>query len=103
MSQHKHAINAAQNPNQGCQMVYFQTKNPNLGKFWRVLQWKTLVYMSTWYILRPFWYIYGRLIYFMVIWYIYGRLIYFMVIWYIFPFLVCCSKKNRSPMEDFVL
>jgi hypothetical protein len=20
---------------QGCQMVYFQTKNPNLGKFWR--------------------------------------------------------------------
>jgi hypothetical protein len=26
--------------NQGCQMVCFQTKNPNLGKFWRVLQWK---------------------------------------------------------------
>jgi tRNA(Met) C34 N-acetyltransferase TmcA len=23
--------------NQGCQMVYFQTKNPNLGKFWRIL------------------------------------------------------------------
>jgi hypothetical protein len=23
---------------QGCQMVCFQTKNPNLGKFWRVLQ-----------------------------------------------------------------
>jgi hypothetical protein len=22
---------------QGCQMVCFQTKNPNLGKFWRVL------------------------------------------------------------------
>jgi hypothetical protein len=21
----------------GCQMVYFQTKNPNLGKFWRAL------------------------------------------------------------------
>jgi hypothetical protein len=20
---------------QGCQMVYFQSKNPNLGKFWR--------------------------------------------------------------------
>jgi hypothetical protein len=29
---------------QGCQMVYFQTKNPHLGKFWRVLQWKMLVY-----------------------------------------------------------
>jgi hypothetical protein len=26
---------------QGCQMVCFQTKNPNLGKFWRVLQWRT--------------------------------------------------------------
>jgi hypothetical protein len=23
----------------GCQMVCFQTKHPNLGKFWRVLQW----------------------------------------------------------------
>jgi hypothetical protein len=23
---------------QGCQMEYFQTKNPNVGKFWRVLQ-----------------------------------------------------------------
>jgi hypothetical protein len=29
---------------QGCQMAYFQTKNPTLGKFWRVLQWKMLVY-----------------------------------------------------------
>jgi hypothetical protein len=25
---------------QGCQMVYFQTKNPTLVKFWRVLNWK---------------------------------------------------------------
>jgi hypothetical protein len=23
---------------QGCQMVYFHTRNPNLGKFWIVLQ-----------------------------------------------------------------
>jgi hypothetical protein len=23
---------------QGCQMVYFQTKNPNLDKFWMVVQ-----------------------------------------------------------------
>jgi hypothetical protein len=23
---------------QGCQMVYFQTKNPNLGNFWSVLK-----------------------------------------------------------------
>jgi hypothetical protein len=26
-----------------CQMVRFQTKNTNLGKFWRVLRWKMLV------------------------------------------------------------
>jgi hypothetical protein len=26
---------------QGCQMVYFQTKKPHLGKFWK---WKKLVY-----------------------------------------------------------
>jgi hypothetical protein len=25
-------------------MVYFQTKNPNMGKFWSVLQWKMCVY-----------------------------------------------------------
>jgi hypothetical protein len=31
---------------QGCQMVCIQTKNPNLGKFWRVLQWKMLVYST---------------------------------------------------------
>jgi hypothetical protein len=29
---------------QGCQMVYFQTKNPNLGKFLRALQYKMLIY-----------------------------------------------------------
>jgi hypothetical protein len=29
---------------QGCQMVFFQTKNPNLGKFCRALEWKSLVY-----------------------------------------------------------
>jgi hypothetical protein len=48
---------------QGCQMVYFQTKNPNWGKFWRALEWKMFVYfMTVWNILRPFGIIYGRLI-----------------------------------------
>jgi hypothetical protein len=41
---------------QGCQMAYFQTKNSNLGKFWRVLQWKMVVYfMATRSILLPLW------------------------------------------------
>jgi hypothetical protein len=40
------------NNKQGCQMVCFQTKNPNLGKLWRTLEWKMLVYfMVTWNIL----------------------------------------------------
>jgi hypothetical protein len=40
---------------QGCQMAHFQSKNPNLGKFWRFLQWKILLYfMAIWFILLPF-------------------------------------------------
>jgi hypothetical protein len=35
------AVHAA---GQGCQMACFQTKNPNLGKFWRGLYWKMLIY-----------------------------------------------------------
>jgi hypothetical protein len=27
-----------------CQMVCFQTKNPNLDKFWKSLDWKMLIY-----------------------------------------------------------
>jgi hypothetical protein len=44
---------------QGCQMAYFQTKSPNLGKFWTVLQWKMLVHFIVIYI-----------VYFTAIWYI---------------------------------
>jgi hypothetical protein len=52
-------------------MAYFQTENPNLGKFGRVLQWKMLVYsMSIRYFLRPFGIFYGHLTCFMDIWYI---------------------------------
>jgi hypothetical protein len=57
---------------QGCHMVYFQTKNQNLGNFWRVVQWKMLVYfMDVWSILQPFGILYGLLVYFLVIWYIF--------------------------------
>jgi hypothetical protein len=57
---------------QGFQMAYFQAKNPNMGKFRRVLRWQVLVYFAAiWYILWlfgifcgylvgilfPFWYI----------------------------------------------
>jgi hypothetical protein len=55
-------------------MVCFQTKNPNLGKFWWVFLWKILVYfMTIRSILRPLEIFYGRLVYFVVIWYIFPR------------------------------
>jgi hypothetical protein len=60
-------------------MAYFQTKNPDLGKFWRVLQ---------------FGLFYGYLIYFVVIWYI------FMNIWQIFTVWVCCTKKNLTALIE---
>jgi hypothetical protein len=44
-------------------MVYFQTKNPDLGKIWWALEWKMLSYfMAIWNILLPFGLIYGRLV-----------------------------------------
>jgi hypothetical protein len=53
---------------QGCQMAHFQTKNPNLGKFWCPLQWKVLVnFMAIWSILRPFGIFGGYLVDFMVV------------------------------------
>jgi hypothetical protein len=71
---------------QGCQMVSFQTKNPNLDKFWRALDRKMLMY-------------------FMTIWNILQTLRYFMTIWYtlysfgtFFPVLVSCNKKNLATL-----
>jgi hypothetical protein len=77
---------------QGCQMEYFQTKDPILGKFWRVLQWKMSVYlMAIWYISLPIGKVNGHLVHFVVIWNIlwsFGtfcdHLEHFVVIWYIF-------------------
>jgi hypothetical protein len=44
-------------------MVSFRTQNPNLGKFWRALDGKMLIYYSV------FWNIFGHLGYFITIWY----------------------------------
>jgi hypothetical protein len=64
-------------------MAYFQTKNPDLGKFWRVLQWKML----------PFGLFYGYLVYFVAIWYMH-----FMAIWCIFPrFGMLYQEKSDNP------
>jgi hypothetical protein len=61
---------------QGCQMACFQTKNPNLGKFWRVLQWKMFVYfMSIWSILWQLEIFNGHLLVFC------GHAVYFSPFW----------------------
>jgi hypothetical protein len=84
-------------------MVYFQTQNTNLGKFWRVLQWKLLVYfMAIWSILWPFGLFYGHFGLFC------GYLVYFSPFWYVAPrkswqswTLQSPSEKLRSHMKDF--
>jgi hypothetical protein len=53
-------------------MVYFQTKNPSLGKF------------------------YGQMVYFMVIWHIRWSFGIF------FPVLVCCTEKNLATLPQTV-
>jgi hypothetical protein len=71
---------------QGCQMVFFQTKNLDLGKCWRAFEFKKLVYyMAIWNILQPFGILYGHLV---ISW----------QIWYIFPVLVYCVKKNLAAL-----
>jgi hypothetical protein len=53
---------------QGCQIVCFQTKNPNLGKFGRALDWKMLIYfMPIWNILQTFGIFYNQLSHFVFI------------------------------------
>jgi hypothetical protein len=54
---------------QGCQMLYFQTKNRNLGKFCSFAMEEGGVF-------------YGRLVYLTAIWYFLGHLVYFFPFWY---------------------
>jgi hypothetical protein len=71
---------------QGCQMVGFQTKNPNLGKFFSALEWK--IFIIVW----PLGIFYGHLGYFMTIWYILCSCGTF------FPVLVSRTKKNLATL-----
>jgi hypothetical protein len=77
--------------NQGCQMAYFQTKNLNLGRYWRVLQWKMLDYSAIWSILRLFGIVCDHLAYFRVIGYIF------------FLFLVSIRRKCGNPGMNVVV
>jgi hypothetical protein len=55
-------------------MVYFQTKYLNLGKFWRALKWKILVYFIViWNILRPIGIFYDHLVLLWLVWIYFPR------------------------------
>jgi hypothetical protein len=67
---------------QGCQMTYFQTKNPNLGKFCKGLAMEEVCkcyghfdsFMAIWYILWPFnVYFYVCLVHLFPFWYVVKR------------------------------
>jgi hypothetical protein len=70
-------------------MVYFNTKNPNLGTFWRASEWNRLVIFFV------------HLEYSMAIRYIslpFGNIV---AIWYIFPrFGTLCQEKSGIPGLD---
>jgi hypothetical protein len=71
---------------QDCQMVYFQTKKLNLGKFRRTLDCKMLIYfMVIWNILRTF----GIS---------FDRLVHTSVHWVLFPDLGSYTKKNLATL-----
>jgi hypothetical protein len=64
-------------------MVYFRTKNSNLGKFWRAYEWTVLVnFMVIWNILRSFGMFYNSV-----------------VVWCIFPrFGIFNQEKSGNPL-----
>jgi hypothetical protein len=75
-------------------MGSFQTKNPNLGKFCRALDWKMLP-------LWPFGIFDRHLGYFMTIWYIVCSFVLFVRFWYIVSRKIWqpCSAPSRLPIK----
>jgi hypothetical protein len=64
---------------QGCQTIYFQSKNTNLGKFWSALEGKMLEYFTAiLHILRPF--------------------VNVVIIWCVFP--PFCHEESGNPVQD---
>jgi hypothetical protein len=87
---------------QGCQMFYFQTQNPNLGKFWKAFDTKMLIYfMDIWNILQTLGKFNDHLVHFVLIWYILSGFWYHAPRKYGNPGLYANGlfmKKNRIPV-----
>jgi hypothetical protein len=68
---------------------FFQTKNPNMGKFWRALDWKIIVYfMAIWNILCPIGIFCIHMVHFVFIWYIFSG------------FGIMYQEKSGNPAAD---
>jgi hypothetical protein len=64
-------------------MVYFQSKNLNLGNFWRALDWKMLIkFMTLWNILRTFDIFCDHLLHFVTF---RVHLVHFILFWFYVP------------------
>jgi hypothetical protein len=59
-------------------MVYYQNKNPKLGKFRRALDWKMLIYLDNGHLME--------------------HLVHFVLIWNIFSVWVPCNMKNLATL-----
>jgi hypothetical protein len=68
-------------------MVYFQTKTPSFGTFWKPIERKILISFMT------IWHTCVRKLYFMAVWHMYV-----VAIRYIMPILVYCVKKNLATL-----
>jgi hypothetical protein len=80
---------------QGCQMVSFQTKSTDLGKFCRALDQTTLIYfMSIWNILCPFGIFYSHLDILQPFGVFYGNLVHLV---HFFRFWYIVSRKFWQP------
>jgi hypothetical protein len=69
-------------------MVSFQSKNPNLGKIWRSLDWKMFIYFIViWNILLPLRIFNDHWVHFVFIWYIF------------YGFGIMCQEKSGNPVR----
>jgi hypothetical protein len=59
--------------------------------FWMVLNWKVLVFIALWSVLRQFGIFYGRLVYFGFVWYILGSFGIFLP-----RFGILCKERSGS-------
>jgi hypothetical protein len=74
-------------------MEYFQTKNPNSGKFLEGLAIEDVGIFNGHLV-----YFTAILLFFAMVGIICCHLVYFLVIWYIFPVLVCWCKKHLATL-----